>query len=189
LFGAWGPDDRPLDPGDPVPRCLLGILDGAGRRRRRVLDPRRRLLGQRARAPPARAHGRQHPSGRAETWYDGIDADCAGDDDFDADKDGYVPSGEGGRGTFGVDGSGGLPKATAGTTPTRNRSEPLNGFDPLEAADVHPEIDDVWYDGLDQDCDGGDDFDQDGDGFDSAWYDGPTESPATIASTRPTTRS
>lgn len=28
-----------------------------------------------------------HP-GVAETWYDGIDQDCAGDDDFDADGDG-----------------------------------------------------------------------------------------------------
>lgn len=26
--------------------------------------------------------------GAAETWYDGVDADCAGDDDFDADLDG-----------------------------------------------------------------------------------------------------
>lgn len=30
-----------------------------------------------------------HP-GAPETWYDGIDADCAGDDDFDADADGWA---------------------------------------------------------------------------------------------------
>ena len=27
-----------------------------------------------------------------ETWYDGIDSDCGGDDDYDADKDGHVPT-------------------------------------------------------------------------------------------------
>ena len=29
-----------------------------------------------------------HP-GASETWYDGIDSDCLGDDDYDADADGY----------------------------------------------------------------------------------------------------
>ena len=27
-----------------------------------------------------------------EVWYDGIDGDCAGDNDFDKDKDGFVPT-------------------------------------------------------------------------------------------------
>ena len=31
-----------------------------------------------------------------EEWYDGIDQDCLGDDDFDADADGYVSFAEGG---------------------------------------------------------------------------------------------
>src|SRR4029450_8569466 len=76
-----------------------------------------------------------HP-GAAETWYDGIDADCAGDDDFDADKDGYVPSGEGGRGTFGVPTSGNLPEGDCWDDPDAAApSESLNGFDPLERAD------------------------------------------------------
>jgi hypothetical protein len=30
--------------------------------------------------------------GAGETFYDGIDQDCALDDDFDADGDGYVPN-------------------------------------------------------------------------------------------------
>ena len=30
----------------------------------------------------------------AETWYDGVDQDCAGDDDFDADGDGWTVDGD-----------------------------------------------------------------------------------------------
>jgi large repetitive protein len=112
-----------------------------------------------------------HP-GAEESWYDGIDADCAGDDDFDADGDGFVPSGEGGRATFGVPSSGDLPDGDCWDDPTAGPSAPLNGFDSLEAADVNPSVSDVWYDGVDQNCDDADDFDQDGDGFASAWYAG-----------------
>ncbi|MGB0640591.1 MAG: MopE-related protein, partial [Myxococcota bacterium] len=34
--------------------------------------------------------------GAIETWYDGIDGDCAGDDDYDADADGYRSDEHGG---------------------------------------------------------------------------------------------
>ncbi len=37
---------------------------------------------------------------------------------------------------------------------------------------VNPGADEIWYDGVDQDCDGASDFDQDGDGHDSADYGG-----------------
>jgi hypothetical protein len=33
-------------------------------------------------------------------------------------------------------------------------------------ASVNPGMDEIWYDGVDQDCDGGSDYDQDGDGHD-----------------------
>ena len=117
-----------------------------------------------------------HP-GAFETWYDGVDADCEGNDDFDQDGDGFVPDGESGRPTVGVAASGGLPEGDCWDDPGEAPKAPLNGFDPIEAADVNPSVADVWYDGLDQDCDGADDFDQDGDGFTSAWFDGADGTP------------
>ncbi|MSQ04199.1 MAG: hypothetical protein EXR71_20310 [Myxococcales bacterium] len=39
-------------------------------------------------------------------------------------------------------------------------------------ADVHPGANEVWYDGVDQDCDGGSDFDQDLDGWPALAYGG-----------------
>ena len=39
-------------------------------------------------------------------------------------------------------------------------------------AATHPEAAERWYDGWDQDCDGGDDYDQDGDGYSAADYGG-----------------
>ncbi len=39
-------------------------------------------------------------------------------------------------------------------------------------ADAHPGADEVWYDGIDQDCTGGDDYDHDADGYQSADHGG-----------------
>jgi MYXO-CTERM domain-containing protein len=80
--------------------------------------------------------------GASETWYDGVDADCDGASDFDADGDGYDSDGYGG-----------------------------NDCDDDDAS-IHPEAVDAWYDGVDANCDGASDFDADGDGYDSASYGG-----------------
>lgn len=91
-----------------------------------------------------------------EAWYDGIDQDCALDDDYDADADGYVPDGYGGLPTAGAPGTGSLP------------SGDCSDLD----ADVHPGLTDTWYDGDDTNCDGADDFDADGDGYVPTEYAG-----------------
>jgi len=77
-----------------------------------------------------------------EIWYDDVDQDCDGADDYDADGDGHQHDGYGG-----------------------------DDCDDLDAA-IHPEASDDWYDGVDADCAGNSDYDMDGDGYDSATYGG-----------------
>ena len=83
-----------------------------------------------------------------DPWYDGVDANCAGDDDFDADADGFVPAEHLGKPTAGVDTSGALPGGDCDDT----------------SATTLPGADDAWYDGVDTDCDARDDHDADEDG-------------------------
>jgi|GEM_PF-926412 len=73
--------------------------------------------------------------GADDAWYDGVDQDCAGDDDFDADTDGHRSLEFGGL--------------------------DCDDANP----DISPDATEIWYDGVDQDCAGDDDFDADRDGF------------------------
>ncbi|MEZ5358090.1 MAG: MopE-related protein [Candidatus Zixiibacteriota bacterium] len=82
--------------------------------------------------------------GAVETWYDGVDQNCDGLNDFDQDGDGYVH----------ID----YPEEAGG-------SAPFTGDCNDENPDINPGAIEVWYDGVDQNCDGKDDFDQDEDGY------------------------
>ncbi|NOY27372.1 MAG: hypothetical protein GXP62_16015 [Oligoflexia bacterium] len=108
--------------------------------------------------------------GAAETWYDGFDQDCANDDDYDADADGYVPDADRGLTTYGVSGSGSLPAGDCWDDPSGLPAgwAQVPGTAPVSAAQTWPGAVDTWYDGIDQDCGGEDDFDADSDGFDSS---------------------
>jgi hypothetical protein len=75
--------------------------------------------------------------GAEDAWYDGLDADCLGNSDFDVDGDGDDDVAYGG--------------------------DDCNDADP----DTYVGAPEVWYDGVDQDCLGGSDHDQDGDGEDA----------------------
>lgn len=84
-----------------------------------------------------------------DAWYDGIDANCLGDDDYDADGDQFVPDEYVEVATNGLNGSGHL------------RGGDCDDTDPT----VNPIAVDTWYDGIDTDCAGNDDNDADADGF------------------------
>jgi len=71
----------------------------------------------------------------AEVWYDGVDQDCAGGNDYDQDGDGYAADFAGGA--------------------------DCDDADSL----AFPGAEERWYDGIDQDCLGDRDDDQDGDGW------------------------
>ncbi len=85
--------------------------------------------------------------GAAETWYDGVDDDCDSTNDNDADGDGYAASGYSG----GLFGGGDCDDGDSGVSPGETET---------------------WYDGVDTDCSGGSDYDNDGDGYDSTVYGG-----------------
>ena len=84
-----------------------------------------------------------------DAWYDGVDADCGFDDDYDQDLDGYVLDEYQGMATAGAEGTGELP----------------GGDCDDEAVSIFPGSNDLAYDGIDSDCSGNDDYDQDADGY------------------------
>ena len=79
--------------------------------------------------------------GAEDAWYDGVDADCAKNDDYDQDNDGHRSDSE-------TDDDGNLG----------------DDCDDLEATSF-PGATDEWYDGVDADCAENDDYDQDDDGY------------------------
>jgi hypothetical protein len=95
-----------------------------------------------------------HPG--AEETCDGVDQDCDGEIDEEAT--------DGDRWYEDLDGDGYAGAPVTACAAEASWSETLDDCD--EGSDeVHPEAEETWYDGIDQDCDGND-LDQDGDGFD-----------------------
>jgi len=86
--------------------------------------------------------------GAEEIWYDGIDQNCDGLSDYDQDMDGFDSDAH--------------PRAD-GTV-----GDDCDDLDP----NINPDATEIWYDGIDQNCDGWSDYDQDMDGFDSAGHGG-----------------
>ena len=125
--------------------------------------------------------------GAEDLWYDGIDSDCAEDDDYDADLDGVRdPSGEGGTDCDDSDASiypgaddswydgvdndcGGEDDYDADFDGYQDASSPNVSPDAIDCDDddasINPGAQDDWYDGIDNDCGGEDDYDKDGDGY------------------------
>ena len=82
--------------------------------------------------------------GQEENWYDGRDQDCAGDDDYDQDADGY--------------------QTIVYNTDAANGGGDCNDV----VASIYPGAEDTWYDGVDSNCGGESDWDADEDGYNSA---------------------
>ncbi len=95
--------------------------------------------------------------GSVEIWYDGVDQDCDGND-ADQDGDGFLSALVGGGDCW----------DDPTTLPDDFTILSGQGFSQPSAIDVSPAAEEVWYDGVDGNCDGLGDFDQDGDGYDSA---------------------
>ncbi len=101
--------------------------------------------------------------GKQDDPYDGIDADCLCDQDFDVDGDGYVLT------RYWSDHQAYLTVMDTADWCTEDLPALETGDCDDNASDGHlsnpGQTTDTWYDGLDSDCLGNNDFDQDGDGW------------------------
>ncbi len=106
--------------------------------------------------------------GATEIWYDGIDQDCLGDDDFDQDRDGVL---------YPDDCDDQDAEDTRVECDCADDDGDCDGYPASEDCDDedvtrHPGATETWYDGVDQDCAGDDDYDADADGEDHEDYGG-----------------
>ena len=89
--------------------------------------------------------------GEIDNWYDGVDSDCGGENDYDRDGDGVAYEL--------IDSNtdvGGLERGDCDD----------------QDATIFPGQTEIWYDGIDSDCGEDDDYDQDGDGYVPTEYQG-----------------
>ncbi|PLX08038.1 MAG: hypothetical protein C0596_08375, partial [Marinilabiliales bacterium] len=89
--------------------------------------------------------------GASEIWYDGIDQNCDGLNDYDQDLDGFI--------ALGFEGNEG------GTAPNTGDCDDTD-------SEINPDATETWYDGTDQNCDELNDYDQDLDGFIALGFEG-----------------
>jgi hypothetical protein len=125
----------------------------------------------------------------SEIWYDGVDSNCDGVSDFDADGDGWDSESRAGGGDCddfsaqifpgqqefadGIDGNCDGVDLVDADGDGFGYDADCDDFD----ASVYPGAEDEWYNDRDEDCAGNHDFDADGDGFLAEEYDGPMGGP------------
>lgn len=97
----------------------------------------------------------------SEIWYDGADENCDGNDG-DQDGDGYCNLDYSGIACEEGTGDCADDAASIGVA--------INGFADWDAVEIHPGAAETWYDGIDQNCAGDNDFDADADGYNMAEY-------------------
>lgn len=112
-----------------------------------------------------------------DDFYDGVDADCMGNDDYDADGDGYGATAFGGLDCDDRDSERNPSMAESSGDQWDSDCDGLFDIDAdgdgwAEGVDCddgdpdsHPWADDAPYDGVDSDCLGNNDYDADGDGW------------------------
>ncbi len=105
-------------------------------------------------------------NGASETWYDGIDQDCDGLSDYDQDGDGDDDIAYGGTDCDDTDSS------VSGLDVDGDGESSCAGDCDDDDDTINSSATEIWYDGVDQDCDGMSDYDQDGDGYDDVAYGG-----------------
>ena len=120
--------------------------------------------------------------GATETWYDGVDSDCGGDSDYDADGDGYDTGDDCDDTDSSVS-----PDATevwydgvdSDCDGASDYDTDLDGYDDAayggtdcdDSSDaVSPGATETYYDSTDDNCDPTDDYDADGDGYSASGY-------------------
>ena len=97
-------------------------------------------------------------AGATDAWYDGLDKNCAGNDDYDADGDNFRSSAYAAAATL----QGSTTVVASGARPNTDCVDSSNLY--------YPGATDAWYDGQDRNCLGNDDYDADGDNFRSSAY-------------------
>ncbi len=103
--------------------------------------------------------------GATDSWYDGVDSNCDGLSDYDQDGDGVDGISYGGSDCFDTDSN------TFGDDDGDGSYVCVDDCNDGDSS-IYPGASDSWYDGVDSNCDGLSDYDQDGDSEDGISYGG-----------------